>query len=132
MEKYLDKNSITSVERYEKRLLCEINKVYKKPWKLFGLLPITKGRYVYQKDYNKTNSLDYYFPNFEDAVWFYSYNRSKYEIDGEKIYLKAHVVVTDNNGTEYCKSFNSEKEVDSYIESLGINIQKNYITIKTD
>lgn len=132
MEKYLDKNSITSVERYEKSLVCEINKVYKKPWKLFWLLPITKGKYVYQRNSNKFNRFDDYFPNFEDAVWYYCYNRSKYEIDGEKIYLKAHVVVTDNNGTEYFKSFNSEKEVDSYIESLGINIQKNYITIKTD
>lgn len=134
MEKYVDKNSITSVQKYDKELICEINKVYKKPWKLFGLIPITKGRFVYQKNTTKYNSFHNYFKSFDDAFDYYFYrNRMyRYEINDGKIYLKPRVVVTDNNGCEYKKTFNSEKELDCYIDSLGINLQKNYITIKTD
>ena len=132
MEKYIDRSSIVSLEIYEKKLVDEYYRVYKKPWKLLGLIPITKEKWIYQKSPIYSSSRCHYNSIEEAYSYEYGLYGYKYILDDNKVYRKPYVNMLDKNNRAYVKFFDTEKEVDEYIRSLDLDIVKKYVKLKFD
>jgi hypothetical protein len=130
MEKYIDRNSIVSLEIHEKKLYTEFFNVYRKPFKLFGFIPFNDGKSVYQTtptyDFNVRtfNSIDEAYNSIIPT------NKEQYQLIDNKVYRKPFVVMTDKDKKYYRTYFDDEKEMDEYIQSLDLDIVKKYVKIK--
>ena len=132
MEKYIDRNSIVSLETHEMEFIVEFFKVYKKPYKLFGIFKISEGKWVYQtfEEYKPGYAA---YDTLEEAFnkTFYGYKQNYLFVDN-KAYRKPFATMKDTNKNTYTKYFNDEKEMDKYIESLELDVVKKYVKIKYD
>ena len=132
MEKYIDRSSIVSLETYETEFITEYHRVCIKPCKIFGIFKIGEPKWVYQS-FKKYTPGYVSFDTMEDAFnYLVNGNKKCYFIEGNKIYKKPHLTMTDNNNNTYRKYFDTEKELDKYIESLDLDIVKKYVKIKFD
>ena len=127
MENYIDKNSIVNVEYSKEVLVSTIYKNYKKPFKLFWLIPLGKGREVYQT-VNEYDNWEHSYKTLEQC-FYYEFNQNKYTLRGNKVYYKPFVKVSLSNNKEILKYFNNNIEAEKYINSLGLDKLNNFIKL---
>lgn len=127
MENYIDKNSIVNVEYSKEVLVNTIYKNYKKPCKLFWLIPLGEGREVYQT-VNEYDSWEHSYKTLEQC-FYYEFNQNKYTLRGNKVYYKPFVKVSLSNNKEILKYFDNNIEAEKYINSLGLDKLNNFIKL---